>query len=210
MDELELELDDNHIYTLGGVRIPGVTHVLQKMGATPNFSFMEPSELEWYQNRGRAVHKMIELFVKGVLDRRTISKELKPYLIGWERFTKEYDVTDIQIQHVENPIHHPAFRYGCTPDIVARVKGQMVPIELKATSQHSPATELQTAAQALALAPLIPGIEQNPRWAVRLLQEEPYFDPREYTDRSHKAVWLSLLNSYSWLTKYKMIREKRS
>lgn len=207
MDELELDFD-THQYTLGGVRIPGVTHVLQKMGATPNFNFMPPEELEWYQNRGHAVHKMIEMYVRGTLDKR-LPNDLKPYLIGWRRFVEEYDVTDVQIERVETPIHHAAFRYGCTPDIVARVKGLMAPIELKATSAHGPATSLQTAAQALALEPLIPGIEKNPRWAVRLLTEEPFYDPRSYTDRSDKGVFLSLLNSYSWLTKHKLIREKQ-
>ncbi len=209
MDDLELELDDSHVYTLGGMRIPGCTSVLQAMGATPNFSFMPPADLEWYQDRGHAVHKMIEMYVKGTLDKR-LPATLKPYLTGWQRFVKEYDVTDVRIEHVENPIHHPAYRYGVTPDIVAKVRGRVAPIELKATSVHSPATELQTAAQALALEQFIPGIEQNPRWAVRLLTEEPYYDPREYTDRSHKGVWLSLLNSYSWLVKHKMLREKKS
>jgi hypothetical protein len=30
---------------------------------------------------------------------------------------------------------------------------------------------------------------------------------RYYTERSDEAVWLSLLNSYNWLKKHKLLRE---
>jgi len=209
MPELELE-PDSHVYRLDGTVIPGCTQVLAAMGCTPGFQWLTPDQLEFYRSRGHAIHKAVELAIKGTLDKRTIADEINPYLIGWDRFCNDHEVDVFEVDDkpfVEWPIHHPAFRYGVTPDVVALVDGEDTVVEIKATSAHAPATGLQLAAQALAVGTVSPGYRGAQRMGLRLLQDEPYYDMRYYTERSDEAVWLSLLNSYNWLKKHKLLRE---
>lgn len=214
MPELELE-PESHRYTLDGVQIPGCTQVLAAMGATPGFNFLTAEQLEFYRSRGHAVHKAVELSIRGELDKRTLDKkEVRPYLIGWERFCNDHkvDVWDFEeAPFVERPLHHPYLRYGVTPDIVAYLDGPETMIEIKATSAHAPATGLQLAAQAMAVhgvyrakGIMLPDFD---RVGLRLLREEPYYDLRYYTERSDGAVWLGALNLFNWLTKHKLLKQ---
>lgn len=212
MSEPELELDSDHVYKLRGVEIPGVTSVLTAVGAAPSFWFLSEGELNFYRDRGRAVHKAIELLIRGNLDKRG-PKWLKPYITGWERFTNDYNVEVITIAQsslahertnrvgafTEIPLHHETFRYGVTPDAIAKVKGHIAPIEIKATSSHSPATQIQTAAQDMAVEEVIGQKLSGTRWAVRLLSEEPYYEPKKYTERGDRSTWIGMLSTYNWL-----------
>lgn len=214
MPELELE-PESHRYTLDGVTIPGCTQILAAMGATPGFLWLSPADLEFYRSRGHAIHRGVELAIKGELDKRTISDEINPYLIGWDRFCEDHRV-DVWETHwrgqgdepfVEIPIYHPVYRYGVTPDVVAKVDGQNCVIELKATSSHAPATGLQLASQALAVNEVIPGYRNAQRIGLRLLPKEPYYDMKIYTERSDEAVFLSMLNTFNFLSKHKLLKE---
>lgn len=211
MPELpELELDENHVYRLDGVIIPGCTAVLAAMGATPGFNFLSPDELEFYRSRGHAVHKAVELSIRGELDKRTLDvKEVKPYLIGWERFCNDHDVMVIEYKgddpFVEKPLHHPAFRYGVTPDVVGAVDGKLGVVEIKATSAHAPATGLQLAAQLLAVRHEMGGTWGEQRIGLRLTAKEPFYDMRIYGEKSDQAVWLSMLNTYNWRVRHKLL-----
>lgn len=209
MPELEFEIE-SHRYTLDGVQIPGCTHVLAAMGCTPGFNFLSLEDLEFYRSRGHAVHKAVELSIRGELDKRTLHQtEVKPYLIGWERFCNDHKVVVQRLKgevFVETPLYHKAFRYGVTPDVVASVDGKQGVVEIKATSAHCPATGLQTAAQLIAVRTVFPLGPLAHRIGLRLLREEPYYDMKIYDERSDEAVWLSLLNSYNWLTKHKLLR----
>lgn len=222
MPELpELELDENHVYRLDGVVIPGCTQVLKAMGCTPGFNFMSEDQLEFYRSRGHAVHKAVELSIRGELDKRTLDqREVKPYLVGWERFCNDHRVDVVEIKRgsalsdlvgrdgffTEIPLHHKSFRYGVTPDVIGCIDGQYGVIEIKATSAHAPATGLQLAAQLFAVRGLMADFGTQ-RIGLRLLKDEPYYDMRHYTEKSDEAVWLSLLNSYNWLTKHKLLRQ---
>lgn len=213
MPELpELELDEaSHVYRLDGVVIPGCTQVLKAMGCTPGFNFMSADLLEFYRSRGHAVHKAVELSIRGELDKRTLDKtEVKPYLVGWERFCSDHKVDVWSLEDdspfTEVPLHHSAYRYGVTPDVVGSINNKSGVIEVKATSAHCPATGLQLAAQLIAVRQVAPQIG-NQRIGLRLLKHEPYYDMKHYTERSDEAVWLSLLNSYNWLTKHKLLRQ---
>src|SRR5262245_40575013 len=93
MDELDVELDDLlHRYTLNGLVVPGCTTVLSKVGAIKGFGFLKKEDREYYQSRGHAAHRSVELAICGTLDRRTLTAEIKSYLIGWERFCEDYGV----------------------------------------------------------------------------------------------------------------------
>ncbi len=212
MPEVELE-PESHRYTLDGVVIPGCTSVLAAMGATPGFNFLSPSDLEFYRSRGHAVHSAVEYSVKGTLDRRTLVEEVRPYLIGWERAVNDLGIEVLTFREgpfVEVPLCHPIYRYGVKPDVVAQVRlfNDSGPIEVKATSAHAPATGIQLGSQLIAVRHVMPDIGKL-RIGLRLLPKEPFYDYRVYDDRADEAVWLSLLNSFNWLTKHKLLKEIR-
>ncbi len=212
MTELpELELDDHHVYRLDGAQIPGCTSVLSAMGATPGFNWLTAEQLEFYRSRGHAIHKAVELAVKGTLDKRTIVAEVNPYLIGWDRFCEDHKVEVVEVDgepFVERQLYHPAFRYGVTPDVVASVDGRVAMVEIKATSAHAPATGLQLAAQLLATRYEILSLPKVvARIGLRLLPTEPYYDLRYYNERSDESTWIGLLNSYNWLAQHKLLKE---
>lgn len=210
MPELELDID-SHRYTLDGVTIPGCTSVLAAMGATPGFNFLSPSDLEFYRSRGHAVHSAVEYSVKGTLDRRTLVEEVRPYLKGWERAVNDLGIEPLKFRgepFVEVPLCHPLYRYGVKPDVVAFVGmfGDSGPIEVKATSAHAPATGIQLGSQLIAVRNVMPDIGKL-RLGLRLLPVEPFYDYRIYNDPADEAIWLSLLNSFNWLTKHKLLKE---
>jgi hypothetical protein len=210
MPELELDID-SHRYTLDGVTIPGCTSVLAAMGATPGFNFLSPSDLEFYRSRGHAVHSAVEYSVKGTLDRRTLVEEVRPYLKGWERAVNDLGIEPLIFRgepFVEIPLCHPLYRYGVKPDVVAFVRmfKDSGPIEVKATSAHAPATGIQLGSQLIAVRHVLPEIGKL-RLGLRLLPVEPFYDYRIYNDPADEAIWLSLLNSFNWLTKHKLLKE---
>lgn len=258
MSSPDLELDDTHCYRLRGVEIPSCTQVLTAVGASPSFWFLTEDELTYYRDRGRAVHRAIELTIRGTLDQR-LPNWIKPYVKGWRRFCDDYKVevmwapakfnhraeykckncairypcwppndkdegmlcTSCHIGRVEAtketprpfteiPLHHETFRYGVTPDVVARVKGKIAPIEIKATSSHSPATSIQTACQQMAVEHVLgEKMEGLPRWAVRLLPDEPFFEPKMYTERGDRSTWIGMLSTFNWRQRHNLIRSDR-
>ena len=214
MPEPELEFDDLfHVYRLDGVRIPSCTQILAALGTTPGFSWMSDDDLEFYRSRGHAVHAAVEYSVKGVLDRRTVVDEVKPYFIGWERAVNDLGIEVLTLDgqpFVEIPLCHPTFRYGVKPDVVAYVRAfkKKGPIEVKATSVHCPATGIQLGSQHVAIRRVMPDIDDL-RVGLRLLPKEPYYDVHVYTERSDEATWISMLNTYNWLSRHKLLRENK-
>lgn len=209
MPELDFDLDA-HRYTLDGAQIPACTAILTAMGASPGFNFLSPSDLEFYRSRGHAVHSAVEYSVKGTLDHRTVVEEVKPYLEGWNRAVEDYKIEVLDLDgepFVEKPLCHPLFRYGVKPDVVARIGKESGTIEIKATSAHAPATGLQLAAQLLAVKRVMPKIGDM-RIGLRLLPKAPYYDLRYYVDKSDEATWISFVNTYHWLTRHKLLKDR--
>jgi hypothetical protein len=210
MPELELE-PESHRYTLDGVQIPGCTAVLAAMGCTPGFNFLTPGELEYYRSRGTAVHSCVEMSVKGHLDHRSKGyRDVRGYMIGWERAQNDLGITVLKLNgepFVEIPLCHPTYRYGVKPDVVAYVEAfkDSGPIEVKATSAHAPATGIQLGSQLIAIRHVLPDIGKL-RVGLRLIPKEPYYDMKIYDERSDEATWISLLNSYNWLVRHKLLR----
>ena len=210
LPELEMEFDDlEHRYSLGGVTVPGLTSVLQHTGIAPGFWFLSREDQEFYSSRGQAVHKCVELSVRKTLDRRTIVQEVRPYLIGIERFFADHKVEVLEYEggpFAERPLIHKTFRYGCRPDLVVRIGDRTGVCEVKATSAHSPATAIQTAGQLLAVRHVMPRVGVM-RVGLRLLKTEPWYDLKWYDERSDEAVWLSALNLYNFQVKHKLLRQ---
>jgi hypothetical protein len=210
MDEVEIDLEpeiDGYPYLLDGVRVPRVTDVL-RLARKPFERFIAPTDLQWYQDRGTSGHATIEMLVKGILDKRSIPKEIKPYMPSWERTVADWGLEVLVIDGVvfsEVPMIHGIYRFGTRIDLLARSskrRGRIGAWELKFTSTHSSATCKQTAFHLLAandhLKRLFPDFKESviDRFAARLTTTgKP--DVKEHKDPSDVGMALSYLNVYN-------------
>lgn len=210
MPEFDFQLDDDHVYRLNGSVIAGCTSVLKGLGCYAGLNFISEADREWHGERGRAIAMMVELSVRGTLDKRTLDSTIKPYLTGWERAQNDLDITVLQLNgepFVEIPLCHPTYRYGVKPDLVAHVAAfkDSGPVEIKGTANHSVVTGVQTAAQLIAVRHAMPEIGKL-RAGLRLIPKEPYYDFRIYNDPMDEVIWISMLNTYRWMDSHKLLR----
>lgn len=209
---MDFSLDDNHVYRLNGQIIPGCTSVLKALGCYAGLEYLSPEDLQWHGERGHAIAKGVELSCRGELDKRTLDKTVRPYLIGWERARSELQIEVLNLNQepfVETALCHPVMKYGVKPDVVAYVhsfKDSGV-IEIKATAADNPATAIQTASQLIAVRTVLPKIGKL-RASLRLLTEEPYYKFKVYDDPMDETTWLSMLNTYRWLNAHKLLKQR--
>lgn len=85
MPEFEF-MEAEHIYLMGGVKIPSVTQVLPYNYHGDNTAAM---------TKGSYVHQMIELEAQGILDEETLDPQLMPYLGAYRRFRAEHELNGI-------------------------------------------------------------------------------------------------------------------
>lgn len=114
----KLVLTDDHEYLLDGVRIPGVTEIMQDLGII-DYSFMPERERHYYLTRGEYVHRATHFLDDGDLDRDTVPEDVEPYLIGYERFKMECQFKPLL---AEWSSWHSVFRYAGTLDRIGTGK----------------------------------------------------------------------------------------
>jgi hypothetical protein len=216
LDDFWLE-PDSHVYTLNGGVVPACTETLSIV--RPSLDDIPRKVLKRATDRGKDVHKAVELRSKNDYDARTGSMEIKARMKQWEWFLREYRVRLIPVDVslirqpmlralfdasrllVEIPLVHPIYKFGVTADVaLAEIMGRIGLIEVKATSTHNKATALQTAAQKETInyvfRGVIPPIEV--RYGVRLTGVgKP--DVRLYDDETNWMTYLSVLNTYNFI-----------
>jgi hypothetical protein len=211
MPDLDFSLDDNHVYRLKGEVIPGCTSVLKALGCYAGLEFISPEERQWHGERGHAIAKGVELSCRGELDKRTIDKTVRPYMVGWERAQNDLGIAALRLHgepFAEVPLCHRVYKYGVKPDVVGHVAAHKDTgvIEIKATANRGPATAIQTAAQLIAVRAVMPGIGKL-RAELLLLPKEPYYKFRVFTDPMDEVTWISMLNTYRWLSAHKLLKQ---
>jgi hypothetical protein len=137
-------LEDGHKYCVDGKEYPSVTQILNDMGLT-DFSAVGADVLARAQAFGSAVHKAAELYDKGSLDFSTVDSSIIPYLEGWIKFKKDYD---IKIIGIERQAAHPGYIYAGTIDRIAEraETATRLIIDIKTSKVKQPSTALQLAA----------------------------------------------------------------
>jgi len=176
----------NHIYNLNNQVIPSVTQILQAEGIT-DYSYADESDRDF----GKVGHRVTELWDKGKLNIKTISKPLIPCLEIWKKFLKDFDVT-IFPGAIEKPIYSSKYLFGVTPDRVGLVNDKVTVIEIKFSKATQRSTGIQLAAQAIASTEHYGKVRQ--RIAVPLLNGKPQF----FNDRQDETIFISALNIWRW------------
>src|SRR5258708_1596078 len=89
-----LTLDDNHIYRLDCVKIPGVTQVLTDVGLL-SIEWVTPEALY----RGRYVHQVLHYLNEGDYDLADCLPEFRGYVESWIKFR---DRLDLRLRIIES------------------------------------------------------------------------------------------------------------
>lgn len=143
----DLEFDEaNHLYTLGGEYIPGVTRILEATGMI-NYDFLGDRR-EFYLERGRQVHRATEQDDHGRLDPADWSDSILGYVEGWRAFRRDFGFYPNRIeQRVCNRLIHYAGTLDRTG--VVRDGGELI-VDIK-SGIAPPAVRHQLAAYAACL-----------------------------------------------------------
>ena len=113
-----LEFDEReHRYRLmpSGVILPSVTQIIDTV-----FPFIDRGEVtERARQFGSAIHKAIELDIKGTLDMVTLDEALMPYLKQWWKVISHLDILTTQCK-TEQMLWSKKYRFSGRIDIVEK------------------------------------------------------------------------------------------
>lgn len=141
--------DSDHSYWLDGSEIPGYSRIVQDVGVV-NLSSIPPKVLENARERGHKIHTALQYLDEDRLDWGSVDPAFYGYIQAWISFCEKEGFRP-NLDTIEMPTYHKAYRYGITPDrdgIFNRVDAPYPGIvEIKNT--YSPAWYwcMQTAAQ---------------------------------------------------------------
>lgn len=182
-----------HTYRINGKIIPGVTQILSDEGL---FSYLgvPPETMEAARKFGAAAHKACELYDKGILDEKSLSEPLIPYLAGWKKFLDDFKPI-IYPDWIEKPICSYKYQFGTTQDRVMSVNSKVTIVEIKTTTIMQPAVAIQTAGQAIAVEEWFGKVKQC--MAVRLLPDGTY-KIEIYDNLADKTIFISALHIWRW------------
>jgi len=121
--------EKEHKYYWGGVLVPSVTQILQVLY---DLSHIPKHILEAAAARGGATHKMVQLYLQGILNESKLSEDLKECLHQFQLFMENpndggrFDISSAVLEYPM--VSGGKFRYAGTPDII--VDGQVI-IDIK-------------------------------------------------------------------------------
>lgn len=188
MMDLKFRFDpSDHSYYLGDRRLIGVSEAIQAAGLK-DFSRIEPAVLELARQRGTAVHAACHYLDDGDLNWATVSPEIEPYVLAWERFKAD---TGLIITHMEHPRYHATLGFAGTPDRLVTLGGHNGTLDLK-TYKPDDVVGVQLAAYSLLAFGPQQVYETPKRWGIEL-KEDGKYGLREYTDRGDEAVFMACL-----------------
>lgn len=114
--------EDTHQYFKDDLELPSVTTILKEIGCIDT-TWFRPEHAE----RGKHIHKMIELYENDELDWGS-AEEYLPYLEKWIEFKGE---NEVEVQQTEVITYHPEFMYAGTIDWIGEVNGRPAIIDFK-------------------------------------------------------------------------------
>jgi hypothetical protein len=185
IQEPELTLSAEHVYSRGGRVVPSVTQILKETGLVDDRWFTEHSR--W---RGSAVHAMCHYDDERDLDELTLDYQLKGYLDAYRLFKTEMKFV---ATHNEQRVYHETLGYAGTFDIKGTfIHGECLP-DIKSGVVHK-VTRFQTVAYAATqerprtLWRFGLGLKPNGKYSLKVYQ------PKDF-DRDFRA-WQSIVDFF--------------
>ena len=185
-------MDENHVYTYQGARLPNVTSILSATGLV-NYSAIPVAIREAAMKRGNYAHKACELDDAGTLDEDTLDESLRGYVKAWRSFRAHLGARGgvIVPEWSERKMVSIALGYCGTMDRVVRVDDVEIALDIK-TGKIQRWTGVQLAAYDLAT-----GVANQERWGVQI-DKGGEFKLVVYKDNDDYATWLAALKVYKF------------
>jgi hypothetical protein len=150
------------VYIANGVVVPGVSEILRPL---VDFSRVPPALLRFACERGKAVHKAIELYNEHALDFESLDPEVVPRLHAYLDFLRESKFIPDLSEHI---VHHAQHGYAGKLDLFGHFPdGSTALIDVKTGSVEAQAG-YQTAAYLAALVCEFPAAVMARRYALWL------------------------------------------
>ncbi|HEQ71945.1 MAG TPA: hypothetical protein ENN69_05605 [Spirochaetia bacterium] len=170
-----------------------VTEVLKNCNLRAWPGYIKPEDMEFYLNRGRAIHRATALYDLGRLDWPSVDPRIEPFVQGWVKFRKEVGGV---ITAIEQPVSNIALGYTGTFDrIISKCAlhptGNLL-IDIK-TNEADIYTRLQTAAYALAQK------KKVKRGYVSLFETGKYTALVYGNDASDIVAWKACIQLNNWI-----------
>lgn len=175
-----------HVYQLDGKTLPHVTGILASEGLIDSSWFTE-----YGRDRGRLVHRVIQLYDDGELEEATVDPILQPYLQAWQRFKAE---SGFIVDASEVAMASDIYQVAGMVDKIGRFNERRAIVDIK-SGAIQPWMGLQ-----LALYQILLGDPTTIRCAVKLSDDGKYRFHR-FTDRQDRQVALAVVAVHQWKIK---------
>lgn len=190
-----------HAYYWQGRRVPNVTSIIAPLY---DYSNVPADKLEQARQEGVAIHKMVELAVRGTLDVAGLPGWLAPYHQAWLRFV---DDMGFEAWSSERKLFHPDLRYAGTSDLtgICRKAKNASPgvFDVKRSFAAGAAIGVQLAAYQMAWNKT-DSRDLKRRYALRFRPGAPVpYHLIEYTDPQDGPVFLAHLTIQRWKEKHR-------
>jgi len=177
---------DTHTYSVDGTPYSSVTQVIGEAG-------LYGDSARWFDdysaNRGRIVHKLIELYYKGTLDETSIDPALKGYFDAYLKFADE---TEFFPGYVEEVFYHVETKIAGKPDLIGNINSNSAILDIK-TGSPNPATAIQLAGYEY----IYKSDKPCQRFAVHL-KEDGKYSLIQYRDRRDRDVFIAAVTLHNW------------
>ena len=177
---------------------PRTTNILKAAGLI-DFSMVRQDIMKRACAFGNAVHKATELDDLGTLDTTTVDPPVVPYLEGWRKFKKDYNL-HFEPHEIEHRLISKKYGFNGTPDRWFTPKGIL--IDIKSSTSMMPATAIQTMSYQMLIEENFK-IKIKKRLGVQLTEKGYKISP--YKDSTDKAVFLACLHVFNWKKRYNLL-----
>lgn len=124
--------EQGHIYHLDGIPIPSVTTIMKSL-SHEYYGQINQEKLAFAAIRGTRVHQAVEEYeIYGIMD---IPQEFSGYTNAYLQWKKDFQV---EILATEQKVYHKKLRYAGTMDLLCKINGKIMLVDLKTTSKTIP------------------------------------------------------------------------
>ena len=181
---------ENHEYRFKGRVVPSVTQVLTPLTKL----WTNGADLERARAEGVAIHRTVELDLKGELDEETLPEWLKPYLAAWRKFVAD---TGFQLRASERMLFSETWGFAGTCDldgVLTKLKGSPAAvIDVKRTlGGNVIGMQLAGYEKLLIEGTALSGRRRRFGLQLKPLKFVEYTDPRDWTDFLTCLAWARL------------------
>lgn len=179
-----------HEYRINGVVVPSVTQITRSL---TDYSRVPPAVLERKRDIGIALHKAVEIYLKGEFETAALPDTFLPY---FDAFSNWLEKERFQPDQSELRVYSEKSMYAGTLDLTGKTaKGRRALIDFKCTAKLMPAAKIQTAGYAQACMEMGDSIAE--RYVLQLKPDGSYrFEPCR--DKADFTVFNSLLSFHHW------------